>query len=183
MRNLTPGIHASLNSCLTRPVMFVEVMSTPPIYAHTSIGQISANGHVWIGCGEMGSIGEIQDSAEIQAANLSISLSGIPISQLKQMMESDLQGSEINIYIGVLDENMKLDGGISLLWTGFVDTAPFTYGKTIKTTLHCESEMVDWGRPRLRRYTDQDQQALYPGDKGFEFTPLMESISIHWGSS
>ena len=182
MRELTSIIIASLNSELTRPVLFVEIAEVE-VYAHTSIGSISANGSLWVGCGNVGSIGNIEDSGELQAANLDITLGGIPLTELQALMDADLQGSAVNIYIGVLDNNLQLDGDISLLWSGFVDTAPFQYGKEINTTIRCESELVDWQRPRLRRYNNADQQNLFAGDLGFEFCPLMEDLQIDWGSS
>ena len=173
-------IKKSLNSCLTRPVLFVEIASL--VYVHTSLGTISVDGHDWVGCGDLGAVGDIQDSGEIQAANVVVTLSGIPVSKIDDILDANLQGEDVNIYIGVLDSDLKLDGGISLLWTGYVDTTPFTYGKQISISVHCESEMVDWGRPRLRRYCDADQQELFPGDEGFIFAPQMESISLSWGS-
>ena len=183
MRNLGSVILAALNSDLVRPVFFVEIISSDPIYTHTSVGDIIVDGHTWLGCGNLGAIGNIHDSAEIQAANLDISLTGIPISQRQAVMTAEVQGARVNIYLGVLDENLKLDGSMSLLWTGFVDTAPFTYGKNISATVHCENEMVDWNRPRLRRYNTIDQEKRFPGDKGFEFVALLEDMEVSWGKT
>ena len=183
MRELLTVISNALNSDIVRPVLFVEILSDNPVYAHTSTGIIEVEEHSWIGCGQVGSIGNIEDSGELQAANLDLTLSGIPLAELQNIMNADLQGSEVNIYIGVLDESLQLNGGISLLWSGFVDTAPFQYGKQINTTIRCESELIDWQRPRLRRYNDQDQQNIFPGDKGFEFTPLMEDLTLDWGKT
>ena len=32
-------------------------------------------------------------------------------------------------------------------------------------------------------YTDADQQADYPGDRGFEFVPALQTMSIPWGGN
>jgi hypothetical protein len=160
-------------------VIFVEIAQS--VYVHTSIGTIKTDGHSWLGCGDLGAVGDIQNSGEIQAANVSLTLSGIPTENIDEILNANLQGEGVNIYIGSLNENMKFEGKIHLLWTGYVDTTPFSYGKNISISIQCESEMVDWQRPRLRRYCDADQQEIFPGDEGFIFAPQMESISLEWG--
>lgn len=184
MRNLTSIISSAIDGKKLRPIYLIDIeIPSGAVYISSTTTNISANGNTYIGCGDLSSIGNINDSGELQSANLDIVLSGIPVEQMKSLKTSDIQGSEVNIYFGVLDSNLMIDGNPSLLWTGIADTLTINYGKELSATVRCESEFIDWNRPRLRRYSDADQQAIYPGDKGFEFTPLMEDLDLEWGKS
>jgi hypothetical protein len=50
-------------------------------------------------------------------------------------------------------------------------------------TVRLENRLADWERPRLRRYTDEDQQRAHPGDKGFEFVTSTVDKDIVWPAS
>ena len=50
-------------------------------------------------------------------------------------------------------------------------------------TLLAENRLRDLERLRARNYTDADQQAEYPGDRGFEFVPALQTMSIPWGGN
>ncbi len=47
-----------------------------------------------------------------------------------------------------------------------------------RAALTCESRLVDLERAEVRRYTDADQQAEYPGDRFFEFVPALQEAEI-----
>jgi hypothetical protein len=41
--------------------------------------------------------------------------------------------------------------------------------------------MIDWERPRMRRFTDADQKAHHPGDRGLEHVAEVASKEVVWG--
>jgi hypothetical protein len=62
-----------------------------------------------------------------------------------------------------------------------MDTMDLSLGATGKLSVIIQSRLADWERPRLSRYTNEEQQALYSGDKGLEFVPQMVEKTIIWG--
>ena len=69
--------------------------------------------------------------------------------------------------------------GIGLwLWAGLMDTMEVVDGPEPRVALSCESRLVDLERAEVRRYTDADQQAEYPGDRFFEFVPALQEAEI-----
>jgi hypothetical protein len=44
-----------------------------------------------------------------------------------------------------------------------------------------ESRLIDLERSRESRYTNEDQQRAFPGDRGFEFVPSLQDLSLTWG--
>jgi hypothetical protein len=70
-----------------------------------------------------------------------------------------------------------------LLFDGRMDMVEVTDGGRIATiALAAENRLRDLERPRLRRYTSQDQQSEYPGDLGFDFVPELQELEIRWGA-
>ena len=55
-------------------------------------------------------------------------------------------------------------------------------GKTATVNITAESRLIDWARPRIRRYTNADQNERFPGDKGFEFVSDTTDKEIVWGA-
>jgi len=47
--------------------------------------------------------------------------------------------------------------------------------------LTCESFLASLTRPRIRRYTHEDQQIEFPGDLGLEFVTVIQNKEIKWG--
>lgn len=69
------------------------------------------------------------------------------------------------------------------LWVGRMDVMMIDEGpETSAITVTAESELADLKRPRVRRYTHEDQQQLYPGDMGFEFVSGVMDLEIGWGT-
>lgn len=64
---------------------------------------------------------------------------------------------------------------------GMLDFAKTTTGETGSITFSSESRFAAWERPQVRRYTDAEQQRLYPDDRGFEFVGQAAQKEIIWG--
>ena len=56
-----------------------------------------------------------------------------------------------------------------------------TLGQQGTIEVVCRSRLADWDNPRVRRYNNQTQQALYPGDLGLEFVEQATEKEIFWG--
>jgi hypothetical protein len=63
-----------------------------------------------------------------------------------------------------------------------MDTMQITdAGETSQVRIACESRLIDLQRARERRFTDEDQQELYPGDLGLEYVAGLQEREIAWG--
>lgn len=52
---------------------------------------------------------------------------------------------------------------------------------TITISVTVESDLVDLERSKVRRFTDEDQKAIHPDDRGFEFVNRLQDTEITWG--
>lgn len=68
-----------------------------------------------------------------------------------------------------------------LLFLGRMDNMDIVVGPTATITLKAESRLADLERPRVLRFNDATQQALFPGDRGLEFVEAMIEKAIKWG--
>jgi hypothetical protein len=62
-------------------------------------------------------------------------------------------------------------------------------GQTSLITMSAENKLIDFKRTREQRYTDEDQQTLFPTyaaitlpDLGLEFVNAIQEKTIYWGN-
>ena len=67
------------------------------------------------------------------------------------------------------------------IFSGIMDSVQVTVGETCTITLKVISRLQDWERTRFGRYTNEEQQELFAGDKGFEFLNQTIEKTIYWG--
>jgi hypothetical protein len=98
------------------------------------------------------------------------------------VVSEPIQGQRAQLWLGFLDENFALITDPVLIFDGRMDTLEITDGgPTAVISLAVENRLRDLERPRLRRYTDADQQSRYPGDRGLEYVPSVQNLDIPWG--
>ena len=69
------------------------------------------------------------------------------------------------------------------IFSGFIDSMVLEEsGESSTLTFTVENKLVTLERPIDRRYTDQDQQNLFIGDKGCEFVTSLQDKSVAWGA-
>jgi len=144
-------------------------------------GDLAWNGEVYRGVGDMGAVSAIEEGVEQRAFGVRMTLSGIPVNLLSIALQEDVQGRRAEVWLGFLDDNYALVADPALLFRGRMDAMDASLGAAATITLTAENRLADWNRPRVRRYTDAEQQARFPGDKGLEFVNPTTEKEIVWG--
>lgn len=177
-------IDAEISSPVVRPVFFVWLdFPDNSVRIWSGLGEISWNGFTWSGLGSIGSIQEIEETTEIRAAGVELKLSGIPADLFEPEMLVPLQKRQAKIWLGFMTEYWTLISVPVLLISAFMDTVEvLDGGDELTFTLRIENNLRDLQRPRVRRYTDADQQSEFPGDKGFMFVPKIQRKAFKWGT-
>jgi len=183
-RSLNQSIIDVLTQENLTPVIFVYLdFATDPVYVNSTVLSIPWNSEVWVGVNGIGDVTNISESSELSAAQVSFTLTGIPRDLITVATDQDYQGRDVTIYFGVLDSNHDLDGSPSTVWKGRIDTMSIELGQFATVTVTAENRLADWQRPRIRRYSHQDQQLRFPGDLGFEFINTMADVELKWGEA
>lgn len=176
------------------------------LYFWSGIGDLSLDGNTYTGAGDLLNISELRESSDIAAYGATLTLSGIPTSQIDLALAEPYQGRKAIVKFGTItggqgyilaeDETpillesggkIILEGDTSLthtaftVFTGEMDQMNINYGpETVTISLEVESRLVDLERPRIRRYTDADQKSRYPGDEAFSFVTRIQNESLEW---
>lgn len=154
-----------------------------PLFVHSAVGTISFDGNDYLGLGQYGGIQGIKEGLESRPYEIMLTCSGIPTALIAEVLGEHYQGRAVKIYILLFDEAHQAIGVPKLIWKGSMDYPDIELGETATVTVSCRSRMADWDRPRIRRYSHEDQQDRYPGDNCFKYVVAMVDKVILWGRS
>ena len=134
----------------------------------------------YLGIGTLGSISPIEETADLQAAGMTVQVSGIPRDMVTIALAEYYQNRPATIY--------RIDHAPDdwatlypyVLFRGRMDQMDIQLGRTAMVTIRLQNRLADWARPRLRRYTDEDQRRLYPDDGAFSFVSATTEKTITW---
>lgn len=183
-RDVTSDMIAALSANLIRPALFVScAFKNEVVYAWSGIGSITWNSHTWLGVGSLGSISSIEETVAVEAKGVTIALSGCNPGLLSDVLGDYQVGLPVMVYIGVFDPSGTLVTSPILSFAGRMDKPTVTIsGSSATIQINCENRLVDMNSSVERRYTDVDQQQLYPGDLGFSFVNSIQQVTIYWGT-
>ena len=166
-----------------RPVIFVQIeFSSGSVYLWIGNGPIVWNAITWQGVGDLGGLSAIRETAELRASGVTATLSGIPNAMLNKVLTEIRQGKIFKIWIGAMDEAGAIVPDPYLAYSGRTDVGQVVEGvETSVVAVTAETRMIDFKRPRERRYTSEDQKYEYAGDLGFDYVPGLQEAQIQWG--
>lgn len=184
MRSLSAGVRTAIAASVIRPAYLVslEFGVTTVLYLSDRARSISWNSKTWQGNGWLRPIRTFQETSEVRATGCEITLTG-DVTEIVALCLNDARlSNKGTVYLGFLDANEDLIADPYLVFRGTLDVPTIVNnGGELTITLSYESELRGLDRQNEFRYTDQSQQAIYPGDKGFEYVPLMEKWDGFWG--
>lgn len=181
-RNLTTATKNEFIAPSLRPIFLIEATFTTTIRVWTGIGNISWNSQTWSGLGELLSISEIEETADVVATGIRIGLSGIAAADIQRVMNESRQGKAVNVYFGAIDSSGVVVVDPFLSFAGRMDAPEINEGAETSTiTIAAESKLIDLNRSMERRYTAEDQKSEYAGDLGFDYVPSLQEWNGVWG--
>lgn len=186
-RDITNAVETEVQAQVVQPFLLAELMfDGDPIYAWNGVGTLTWNGNDYTGVGDLGGIDPIGETTNIQARGIAFSLSGVPSATISLALGSNYSGRIARLRLGFFDGNGVDTANIIadpfVIAEGFMDQLDIEeQGETSKVTVKAESRLITLQRAREFLYDHEDQQAIYPGDKGFEFVAALQNKEISWG--
>lgn len=178
MRN-NPGF----DDKVVRPVYFVEILfDSGPFLANTSDRNITVGGKLYYGVGSLGKIGEYTTTSGVAATALKFTLTSIPSSMTGEVVNENTRNKRVTVSIALVDRNNQLLTGLIVWFAGTIDSLTVDLGQSVSVAASASSRLINWARSVNTRYTNEDQQAKYPNDKGFKFMTDMANIKLRWGA-
>lgn len=181
-RTITAAAKTESQAGIVRPINLVKFQFDGGDVRLTGADRnITFNGEVYSGVGASGTISAMSESSELQAANVRMTLSGIPSAYVSLLLQEAYSGRPVTVWIGFLDSNYQLVADPVVDFDGLIDQMTLVLGDTATITVTAEHEFVRWERPIIRRYTNDDQQDIYPNDRGLEYVSQMVEKQVAWG--
>lgn len=181
-RDLTNDAETASLASHIRLVALVHLdLSSGHVRANSSDRTITYDGADYLGVGDLGRIGTFGETTDLSAEALNLELSGIDPDYIDIAVNEHVQGRPARLWLAFLDSTYVLIADPVLIFRGRIDTMEVELGDTATVRLRVESRLADWDRPRIRRYTHEDQKARFPSDKGLEFVAQTTEREIVWG--
>lgn len=160
-------------------VWMADLNFATPRYVHDGLGELRFGGNTYLGIGELGSIEPFVESTSTIPAELRLTLTGVDPALLSLVETEDYRGNSVTLRFGVLNEDYTFKTGWpKIRWEGRMSHTEDEIGKTGSITLLCKHRFEK--AQVVRRYTDQDQQQEFPGDRCFEFMHELDRVA-QWG--
>lgn len=182
-RGLSTGMETAVAADLVRPALFVHCdFDSGALNLWTGIGSILYGGRTYTGVGTLLNISGIEESTDLSAKGIKVTLSGVLSSLIAIARDEDYQGRELEVLFGAINATGDLISDPIIMFSGFMDTMTINDGgETATINLSVENRLIEFDRTRVRRYTAEDQQIDNPGDLGLEFVADLEEKEIVWG--
>ena len=181
-RGLTAGALAQIAATELQPILLFQAeFQSGTIYIWNGIGDLSWNSQTWTGVGTFMSFSDIEESTEVKAVGATITLNGIPSDLVSTALSDVRQNKPGKLYLGFLSSGSIVSDPY-LIFAGRLDVVHLdesSEGSTI--SLQYESRLIDLSRPRVFRYTPEDQEREFAGDLGMEFVPSLQDKKVTWG--
>ncbi len=181
-RGASSALKAAVGAQKVQPFNMVHMaFDSGDIRLWTGRGEISWNGYTWTGASGLLGISTIEETAEVKAAGIRLSLSGVPADLLAIALAEDYQGRTATIYYGAFSGgSIVADPVVS--FRGKMDVMPIAdSGDASTIILEVENRLIILHRSRSRRWTDEDQKIDFPDDRGFEYVQSIQEKDIKWG--
>ena len=150
----------------------------------SGVGNLSWDSLTWTGTGNFGGISAIEEARGVEAPGVQLSLSGIPSAMLALALTDTYQGRAVKVWQALFDASSVLIADPALVFSGYMDVMEIAdAGETGAITVACVGRNAELGRTRELRYTNQEQQRLFAGDRGLEYVAALQNKPLSWGVS
>lgn len=182
-RGLTAANAAALAAQPIRPALLFEgEFESGTLYLWSGVGDLVWDGHTWQGAGGLLKVSSVSEGDDIASRGITVSLTA-STSIVSVALGSARQGKPGRLYLGLFDAAGSLVDSPFLLFSGRLDVPEIARGADRCTvSITYEDELVDLLRPRIRRYTYEDQRLTDPTDGFFRHITALQDVSIVWGS-
>lgn len=185
-RDLEPDLLDALAESVIRPAILVEMESSSgTTRVWSGIGTLAWPASPptnWSGLGELGGISGIDETRDVEAKGIKLTLSGIPDDLISLALEDAQPGRAVKVYLAMFDESGQIVVDPYLAFSGLTDAINLVEsGETSTIEVSAESDLIRLQRSNESRYTQDFQAIRFPDDIGFEYVEELQEFDIQFG--
>lgn len=182
-RGLTPAVEAEVQK-ETVHVTFAGELDFASGFVRVAAGtqDITIGGNLFLAAGSLVGLSTIREPSDLSTGQWEVTLTGVPSDAVSIALNEHYQGRWARIWAVILDPTtLQPIPDPILLIVGRMDQMLVSYDENmaeVKVTI--TDHLADWDRARVLRWTHEDQQLLFPGDRGLEFVPATAAWNFIW---
>lgn len=178
---VTPTAAAAVGAASVRALLFVELqMAAGSIRVCNAAHSVDWAGETWQGAANCGRIEPIEEGLDQQMRGVAVELSFVPTPLIAQALAAEYFGRRLTVWFAPLGEDNQPLANPFIVFRGRMDTMPIAIGKTGTIKVTAESRNAGTRRPKIRRYTDEDQRLRNPADNALKFVARMTDMQLRW---
>ena len=162
-------------------VALVHMAFDDPLFVHSGLGIITFDGDEYIGIGTLGTIADAKESEALGPAALTFTLSGVDMNLVAEALDAARYGDAITVYEGYVDDAGALVSDPWIIWAGKVDATGAVIGTDPSVSVIGQHDISSLDEIDGSRWTNEDQQAKFSGDKFFEHIAAVPNLKLLWG--
>lgn len=138
---------------------------------------VQGSDQTFTGTGGLLSIGGLEETGDLSAKSVTLTLSGVPSTIISLALQEPYQRRACRIYFGVESVSDVVE-----IFTGKMNTMRILDSEdtaTIEMTV--ESKLVELERSANWRYNDENHQSRNSGDSFFSYVQSIQDAQIPWG--
>ena len=181
-RNLAAVFESFIQNDVVRPFIAVRLMlDAGDLLVWSGVGDLSLGGRTYTGAGNLLTMASVTESVDLSAPAVTLSLSGMNDAVISNALTVDYQNREAAIYFGVMDSGGDVVSNFTI-FAGRISTMHISEDSSAPSVgITIASRLDDISRPRRRRLSNEEQQELYPADKGLSHVNALQDQNIEWG--
>ena len=182
-RNVSSGFESIVQGDVLEPFLAVDLQfDSGNVRAWTGLGTLSIGGVEYAGTASIMSISPIEETIEVAARGVQFVLTGVPSDLVSLALSEPYQGRIAKIYFGLFDTSNGAQAELIEIFSGFMDVMQIADEPgTATITISAENRLISLERPKVRRFTSQDQKRDYQADRGFDFVNDLQDKEVKWG--
>lgn len=187
-RDLDSNVSTAIAAPSVSPVFFYEgefsngAGGIETVRLWNGYSNVTWSAQTWVAAGQVIGFAPVEEASDLRASEFAVSLSGDSASLLALNLGYARQGLSGRVWVGVVDANNAIVTDPYNSFTGRLDVPDIVDdGEQCSISVRYESRLIDADRPRLRRYTDQDQKIDYNTDEGMGLVASIQQMDVTWG--
>lgn len=152
-----------------RPIHLLEVDFNPWVYLTDGPVDVAWNGNSYLASKFLG-FSSIAETSELLVNSCTISLSGVDQAVIAALLQETYLSRKVKVRTAMLTESLQVVADPVLIFDGRMDRPTVSVDPdsgTVTCTVEGVSHWTDFERRSGRHSNDVEQQAFFPGDKGF----------------
>jgi hypothetical protein len=171
-------------------ICLVELELDGPTFTrfNTSRWSFTWNSVPWPAAGNLIELSEIEETVEVKAVGLRLVVSAVPDALFTMALDAsyDYPGRPIRVWSAALSSTYTILDTPELIFSGQIDTMRVRKGRgpdSSVVTIQAENDLARLMLAEEQLFSDAEQKARFPGDRGLEFLVSMSERVTVFGQS